>query len=228
MNTFMLRRGILLFIFMIFAAILATRMMPKEYLADRWGNASSLEEIMPSEFDGWKLEKQPGSIIQSPEVTARLKKVYDETVARTYINQQGERIMLAIAYGRDQRGDGRTHYPEVCYPAQGFQVGQTTSSILALSDRSQPLNRLVASQRSRIEPITYWMVVGDYAELKSLSHKRRVFMYGLQGQIPDGLLFRVSSFDNDVERAYALQDSFIRSLYQHLSVTENSRLFGGA
>jgi EpsI family protein len=225
MNAYMLRHSILLLFLMALAAIMAACLKPHEYLANSRGDAS-LDDIMPTRFDGWKIEPTSNLILETPELTVRLSKSYDEILTRTYINKQGQRIMLSIAYGRDQRGEGRTHYPEVCYPAQGFQVGQTTSSILDLSGRRQPLNRLVASQVPRIEPITYWMVVGDYAVLKSLSHKKRVFIYGLQGQIPDGLLFRVSSIDADIKHAYALHEDFIRSLYQHLSAAKVSRLFG--
>ena len=30
--------------------------------------------------------------------------------------------MLSLAYGDDQRADLTAHKPEVCYPAQGFQL----------------------------------------------------------------------------------------------------------
>ena len=50
--------------------------------------------------------------------------------------------------------------------------------------------------------------------------------FGLNGQIPDGLLFRVSEISNDAPTAFDLQDQFIRDLLSKLSDENRARLIG--
>ena len=40
--------------------------------------------------------------------------------------------------------------------------------------------------------------------------------YGLHGEIPDGMLFRVSSIDTNTQSAFSLQESFVRDLLNSL------------
>jgi len=46
------------------------------------------------------------------------------------------------------------------------------------------------------------------------------------GQIPDGLLFRVSSIDENTPRAYAIQDQFIADLLKAVNDKDRKRLSG--
>ena len=59
----------------------------------------------------------------NPEAEAALAKIYTQTLARTYVNAAGERILLSVAYGDDQRGEAtQAHRPEMCYTAQGLAI----------------------------------------------------------------------------------------------------------
>ena len=69
--------------------------------------------------------------------------------------------MLSIAYGGDQSDTMAVHKPEVCYPAQGFQILKNATASFSTGDGNIPVKRLVATQGPRIEPITYWTTVGD-------------------------------------------------------------------
>ena len=60
--------------------------------------------------------------IQIRAKEAIINKIYNQTLTRTYINPRGDRIMLSIAYGRDQSDALQMHKPELCYPAQGFRL----------------------------------------------------------------------------------------------------------
>jgi Protein of unknown function (DUF3485) len=50
--------------------------------------------------------------------------------------------------------------------------------------------------------------------------------YALEGQIADGLLFRVSSIDPNLPRAYAAQQQFIADLMASVSPDDRLRLAG--
>ncbi|MEG1329123.1 MAG: EpsI family protein, partial [Janthinobacterium sp.] len=174
-------------------------------------------------------EKNQMAAVISPETAAMLKKIYSQTLSRTYVNSQGERIMLSIAYGGDQSDTMQVHYPEVCYPAQGFQLLHERSETLKLANSSIPVKRLETSlTNQRFEPITYWTTVGDQVVQGGLNKKIAEMRYGIRGQIPDGLLFRVSSIDMNTEHAYRLHDSFVNALEKTLAPENRKRLMGSA
>ena len=118
------------------------------------------------------------------------------------------------------------HTPEVCYPAQGFHIVKNRTGVFSTGTGEIPVKRLVATQGQRIEPITYWMTVGDTVAIKGLEWKLKQVKYGLTGKIPDGLLFRISSIQADEHAAYRSQDDFARSLIGVLTPEGRQRVFG--
>jgi hypothetical protein len=48
----------------------------------------------------------------------------------------------------------------------------------------------------------------------------------LTGQVPDGLLFRVSSIDPDQRHAWGLQDQFVNDLLAAVPIAIQARLAG--
>lgn len=217
--------SILLASCMVITSAAAHLLTPNDFV---WSHRprQNLASPLPASFGTWTQEAGPDSLVVDPQVSERLAQVYSETVTRAYRNTDGERIMLSIAYGKDQRGEGRTHYPDVCYPAQGFQIGSTRSALVDIGRFQIPMNRLVATQGERVEPISYWLLVGNRLVSPGLSHKLSVIYYGLGGQIPDGLLVRISSIGTDTRAAYRQHDRFATDLLSALPSDQQSRLFG--
>jgi exosortase B len=200
---------------LLLAAGAAHFLTPTRYQADQ--RAIDLETLVPQSFADWRIDEQAQIALVSPEMKASLDRLYSQSLARTYINSQGQRIMLSIAYGGNQLGNElQAHRPEYCYRAQGFSLLDAHESQLSLPGQSLSVRRLVARQDARNEPVTYWMTVGDQLALPGLSRKLAQIRYGLQGQIPDGMLVRISSLDRESERAFALQAAFVADLQQHL------------
>jgi EpsI family protein len=135
--------------------------------------------------------------------------------------------MLSIAYGEDQRDGMQAHHPEICYPAQGFQVNSIQTSQITTPYGTVPVKRLETQlNEQRIEPVTYWLTVGDEATLGGVNKKLIEMRYGLHGRIPDGLLFRISSIDHDAAGAFLLQEKFARELLTAVTPELRSRLAG--
>lgn len=186
----------------------------------------SLATMIPKQFGDWREAPLRYVQVVNPQAQELLDKIYTEVLSRTYVNGDGYHIMLSIAYGSDQRGALQAHKPEVCYPAQGFTMQKNDAGQLATTHGDIPVRRLFGNLRAREEPITYWFTVGDQA-VQGSTHKRLVDLrYGLTGRIPDGLLFRVSSIDGDMKRAYRVQDQFADQLLQAVSPEERKRLSG--
>ena len=209
------------------AAGMALAVKPTVKAADS-GPKIDLEVLIPKAFGDWKIDETIVPLIADPELQAKLDKIYNQTLTRTYINPKGERIMLSIAYGGDQSDSMAVHKPEVCYPAQGFQILKNpTTGSFSTGDVSIPVQRLVATQGARIEPITYWTTVGDKVAISSgIGWKLQQLKYGLTGKIPDGLLFRVSSIQADEAIAYQTQDAFNRDLLKAMSPSGRQRIIG--
>ncbi|MHB1098802.1 MAG: exosortase-associated protein EpsI, B-type [Burkholderiales bacterium] len=220
-------KSLIISLVLLLGAGLAWAMKPIHKIADDHSKIN-LETLVPKQFGDWRLDEKAMPVVTNPEVQAVIDKIYNQTLTRTYINAKGERIMLSIAYGGNQSDGLQVHKPEVCYPAQGFQIFNTTKGSLPLDkiNESIPVKRLVATQGERHEPITYWTTVGDQVALDGLQWRLAQLRYGLTGNIPDGLLFRISSIDPDDARAFALQDRFVNDLMGALNRNGRARLIG--
>ena len=207
------------------AAGMALALKPTHKIADV-GPKIDLETMIPKTFGDWKIDETIAPLIANPEQQALISKIYNQTLTRTYVNPKGERIMLSIAYGGDQSDNMAVHKPEVCYPGQGFQIIKNAMSTFSTDQGSIPVKRLVATQGSRVEPITYWTTVGDTVAVNGLKWKLQQLKYGLTGKIPDGLLFRVSSIQADDAKAYQIQDAFTRDMLRAMSPSGRERIIG--
>jgi len=208
------------------AALLAWGLVPRDRLADRWGTLH-LARVVPERFGTWRVDTGQAAPLVSADVRATLAALYTETLERVYVDDQGRRIMLSVAYGRDQGGEGtQVHRPEFCYAAQGFGLSASHDGQLATAAGALPVRRLEARQGRRREPITYWVTVGQRATRPGLERKIAQLRYGLAGQIPDGLLVRVSSLDADAARAWAIHEGFIQALIAALPVATRARVAG--
>lgn len=186
-----------------------------------------LDKDIPVQFGNWKEEEKLISAVINPQAAAVLKQIYTQTLSRAYVNDRGQRIMLSIAYGKDQGDAVQVHYPEICYPAQGFQVTSKSAGTLIMPNGTIPVKRLETNLAGqRYEPVTYWTTVGDEAVTGRMSKKFTEMRYGLKGEIPDGLLFRVSSISTDSQSAFYIQEVFIRDLINGLSPYLQGRIAG--
>ena len=185
-----------------------------------------LEAVFPKQFADWTVDERMPVQLVSPVTQALLSKIYNQTLSRTYVNSKQQRIMLSIAYGGDQSEGTRAHRPEVCYPAQGFEILSSEFGSVKTPDHAVRVRRLVAKLGPRIEPITYWVVVGDHIALSGTEQKLQQMRYSIGGVIPDGMLVRVSNIDPDKAEAFALQDAFVLDLTTALRQDARTRVVG--
>jgi len=220
------RNALIATLFMVLSAGLAWAITPTHKIIDDIGRLD-IEKGVPLQFGDWKLDPLSNAAVVNPQLAAELEKIYTATLSRAYINSRGERIMLSVAYGEDQRDSMQLHYPEICYPAQGFQITGRYQASLNVGQGVIPVQRLetVLGER-RFEPVSYWTMIGDHATLKGRQKKMIELRYGMQGKIPDGLLFRVSSIDRDAQEAFRLQDGFVADMVKAMTPEYRRRLAG--
>lgn len=219
------RRAVIAFGLMSSASIAAVVLKPTRSL--NGDPTFKLEQVVPSQLGEWRVDNSIIPIQPSPDVQRVLETTYDQTLSRTYRNSTGYRVMLALAYGGSQTDGMNYHRPEICYPAQGYPIRRKTEEALVdVGVARMPASRMVAGTGPRNEPITYWLVIG--AEVSSFGLKRKLatMKYGLTGFVPDGMLVRVSSIDDDVERAFRIQEDFLRALLRGVDAADRRRFVG--
>lgn len=220
------RRALLMSAVMCSAAAGAYALRPARERTNSGQPSIDLDAMVPRQFGAWREEVQQVAQVVNPQTQELLDKLYNQILSRSYVNGQGERIMLSLAYGGDQRGSLEAHKPEVCYPAQGFQLLSEADGTLDTPYGHIPVRRLNTSLGRRAEPLTYWFTVGE-STVQSRWEKRLIeIRLTLTGQIPDGLLFRVSSIDSDPVRAWRVQEGFVKDLLGAVEAKDRARLAG--
>ncbi len=189
--------------------------------------SAKLEAIIPASFGDWRIDASIVPLAPSPDQVALIGEIYDQTLSRTYVNARGERVMLSLAYGRNQSRKFQIHKPEVCYVGQGFKLTHSSLDSIAVGNRQVPVMELVAVQGQRVEPITYWIRVGDELGRGWIEQNRIRARYALRGAIPDGLLFRVSTISrNRPELDFDLHTRFINELTASMAPANVAAVLG--
>lgn len=220
------RKSVLVAVLLILAALFAVKLTPTIHVVNA---TPDLDTIIPMEFGEWKQIADPftqvGLTTGGNDLASQL---YDKIVMRTYANNSGDRVMLAIAYAREQKQDIKIHRPEVCYVAQGFQLLNKANNTINVS-AAKPIKalRLLVSNQNRYETVSYWVRIGDDYPAGGMSARLKILRDGLKGKVLDGVLVRVSTAISDqasAAAAYQRQEDFLKNLLVTLPSDQKSIL----
>ena len=70
------------------------------------------------------------------------------------------------------------------------------------------------------------MTIGEHATKAGIQQKLRRLAYGLSGEIPDGMLVRVSTIQANDAQAWRVQDRFVTDMLGNMAPRDRSRLLG--
>ena len=185
---------------------------------------AKIDALVPLQFAGWNFVDSSGLVL--PPEDQMQDKLYTQLMTRVYGNAAGDQIMLLIAYNASQDGVVQVHRPEVCYPAGGYRLTATDEHVVQLAANvAIPGRHIIAETGLRREEIIYWTRLGSYFPRRWSEQRWAVFIQNLRGDIPDGLLVRISSVAPDIDAAEL--DSFARELYANVNV-RMKRVLAGA
>jgi len=218
-------KNIVLMALMLLSAGLGAALRPTIYMADE-RTPIDLESMVPTAFGDWREQLNMSAQIVDPQQKETLERIYSQTLTRAFVNSQGYRIMLSIAYGKNQSKSMELHSPEVCYPAQGFSVAEKQKTTLDLLGQPIAATKLQTKLGQRHEPLTYWNVIGTNVTTSMIDKRLVDLRYSLTGRIPDGILVRVSSIDTATDNAYAIQSQFAAEMIQAIAPENRSRFIG--
>lgn len=218
-------RSLLIGTLAVVASLTAYALRPNILMAEAYPRKPLAIEV-PSVLQHWQKVSNDVAVVD-PTQEAVLNYLYAETFAATYRDANNHLVMLSVAYGRDQ-GDGHdVHKPDLCYPAQGFSILEASSLNLAVgTEYSINAQYLKTRKGNRPEPLIYWTTAGDRIYQGKLGKKRVAFEYSLKNMIPDGLVIRVSTIEEDEELAKRLISDFVRDWYASSSEESLRRFFG--
>ena len=219
------RRAIILAVLMLGASMLSVALTPTQRLTVEAAQFN-LETLIPRQFGDWQMDDHIIQTVINPQAQASVSNLYSQTLSRTYFNRDGRRIMLSLAYGEDQSSHNRIHRPEICYPSQGFQISKKWKDVISTDSTTLPIMRITTQLGNRHEPVTYWIRVGNTLVRGVIEQTFARVGHGFTGNIPDGILFRVSEINPDYQNSFILQDQFIQALLASLTPTDQKILVG--
>jgi EpsI family protein len=184
-----------------------------------------LENVVSKQLGEWK--EKPSLYAQVSVNTyaqAISDAIYDQVLMRTYQDQSGSQVMLALAYAGEQRQEIKIHQVEVCYPAQGFQLISMQNHVFNIKGYPTPINgkQLIFKKGNKIEAVSYWIRLGNSFPMSGLQMRLKILREGLKGKIDDGVLVRVSTLIEDESqalKAYQLQEFFLADLLADVQMT---------
>lgn len=194
------------------SAWLAHAMTPRILMAER-SAVPDLKQVVPQQFGNWKVAPNV-KLVQPYDPDSLDRQLYSQEFGQGYVDTDGHLVMLLIAYGPSQSDRLQLHRPEICYTSQGFKVSRPMKESVPITQKQGglQLSRLVAQREARLEPISYWMRVGDEISTGVLDRQFVKLKYGLRGVIPDGALIRVSTVGLPENTAFEIQTRFIKEL----------------
>lgn len=171
----------------------------------------SLDSLVPAQIGSWAQSGLEGVLI--PKAEKAEDRAYDDYIARYYTSSTAAPVVLLIAYGSAQTGNTQLHRPEVCYPAAGFKLRKWPDLSLALPNTVPIAARsMTALATGRVEQILYWSRVGREFPTSSAAQRWSTFRQTLEGKVPDGVLVRMSTMNEDRDRALEVLQKFAASL----------------
>lgn len=215
-------KGAILAALMVAAAGLGVAMQP--HLEVERVSSEPLSALVPTSFGEWREIPNPTipvDVVANTNGATSNEQPYDDQLMRSYRNDKGEVIMVALAYGRNQRQEMKVHRPEVCYTANGGRVSQLAPTMFPLKSLSGVQiegNRMRAdSDVRRPEAVSYWIRVGQIYSQSGLKQRLHILQQGLAGKRADGILVRVSQHiypGQDINKVYERQEQFAAELFR--------------
>lgn len=189
-------------------------------------SGAAFNAAVPLRFGGWSFETASGLVLPPPDQLARL--LYDVQVTRTYGSEVDLPVMMLLAYGSSQSGALQIHRPEICYPASGFRLSRTDETALPLGPGpALPVRRFSASSDARTEQVLYWTRIGGDLPVSWAAQRLAVVRANLRGEVPDGLLVRLSVATPDVAAGQAALRRFAAALVGALTPAARRLLVAG-
>jgi len=185
-----------------------------DFLGDR-----KIENLLPKKIGSWEFLTTSGLVVPTEDTLSAA--LYSQLLTRVYVNGVDPPIMLLVAQSAGQSGILQIHRPEFCYPAGGFELSPIVPVALPVGKRRIDVNKLTATLPGRTEQIVYWTRVGRQMPLSWAEQRLAVASDNLRGYVPDAVLTRISTIDNNREAAFSRLADFAEAMVARMGANRN-------
>lgn len=173
-----------------------------------------LDQIVPPTIGRWKFVTTSGLVV--PPEDQLSKTLYSQLLTRVYSDGKSPPIMLLVAQSAGQVGILQIHRPETCYPAGGYKLSPVVLNPITVGNIVVPVNSLAASADGTTERIFYWTRIGNQLPASWAQQRLAIAEQNLRGIIPDAILVRVSTIENDAADAHQRLTRFVQALIESI------------
>lgn len=190
---------------------------------------TTLKQIVPSNFGAWR-GGEGGDIVIPRTEGSLAARIYSDELGRLYRSGTGDEgareVMLLVAYGKSQSDSLQLHRPEVCYPANGFQITFRRFVDIAVGGFAIPAVALTAVAGERIEDIVYWTRLGEALPRTAGEQRRDRLEAAMAGYVGDGVLIRASMVRTSDDPGFDLLSAFLGQLVVATAPGDRPALIG--
>lgn len=208
-------KGLIIGLTLLAAAVGARMLTPTLH---GMGDVPQLETTLPKTIGEWQLI-ETATVQVALSTDTSMDQPYNQSVMRSYTDDKGHVVNLAVAWGERQRQEIKIHRPELCYPAQGLQVVDLTDVTFPIHSTNGTnvigKRMLTRDHNGQFEVVSYWIRIGSVYSDSAWQTRKHIFTEGMAGRIPDGVLVRVSQRAADqsqLDAIYKRQENFAQQL----------------
>ena len=212
------RRKVLLGLLFCSAVGLAAWRRPDKHL-DYLGR-DKLDDVIPKAIGPWKFVAASGLVVPPNDQLSRA--LYSNLLTRVYSDGVNPPIMLLVAQSGSQTGILQIHRPETCYTASGFQISPVTPEQIQIGSNVVPVNSMDATTDGFTEHVIYWTRIGNRMPASWKQQRIATAEQNLRGILPDAILVRVSTVNDDAAGARATLKAFVQTLIASLPANRQS------
>ena len=145
------------------------------------------------------------------DATTMNKLAADQVLSRQYTDSKTERPLgLLIVYRKYGRRDF-FHRPELCYPAAGWEIVDTSYTTIPYAGRNVQVRLVIAEQDMSREAVTYWFASGKRTEANYSKQQLWMALDRLQKQRHGWAFIRINVPEmSDDEEALEITRSFMK------------------
>lgn len=170
-----------------------------------------LEKLIPSRIGAWSFLSKSGLVL--PPRDQLIDSLYDQLLTRVYAAPDAPAVMLLLAQSPAQDGVLQIHRPEFCYPAGGYSLSESEIVPIGIGGgKSIAARFMTATSPERIEQLLYWTRVGHALPTTWPEQRLAVASANLRGEIPDGMMVRVSMVSPNREESAVTLTAFAEAM----------------
>ena len=183
-----------------------------------------LEALVPKAIGPWNYVTASGLVV--PPEDQFEKTIYAQILTRVYSDEKNTPVMLLMAQSGSQTGFLQIHRPEICYTAGGYDISDIMPHPIDLGGKVVAANRMDATINGSTEHVVYWTRVGNEVPATWREQKLATAEQNLEGIIPDAILVRISTVNDDTAAAMATIDNFVRAMLNSIPASRRSVFIG--